>query len=249
MQKRSLLLSIPMLVGVMALATFFMRGGQARIIKGALFGVSLPNSTVCANGKNYSECVKTDKTGAFTFACTDDAPAKCPPSTGTINVFNQQCPKCGLNLDATKPSGKLTVLCRPGCVTADPVKPNAKASESDRLTQPVLDLTGKELRRGEHYLAELTDKDGKIIAYRKNQREVAALVKTLKEGGVSDQRLLTPQTWLATSCDLTGPKTCANVHCGQNAYCHLQQAGHEIYKIPPGIKETWATFGYCTCLK
>jgi len=127
MQKRTLSFSFLALFGVIALAAVSMRDGQARALKGALFGVSLPNSTVCATGKNYSQCVKTDKSGAFTFACEEVS--QCPPSTGTINVFNQQCPKCGLNLDATKPAGKLTVLCRPSCATAEPVKPNAAAND------------------------------------------------------------------------------------------------------------------------
>lgn len=247
MQKRSLSLSILALFCAIALATFLMRDGQARVIKGVLFGVSLPNSTVCATGKDYSQCVKTDKTGAFTFAC--EGASQCPPSTGTIKVFNQQCPKCGLNLDATKTAGKLTVLCRPNCTDSQPAKPNASADQNDRQAQTVRDMDGKELRRGEHYLAELTAKDGKITAYRKNQREVAALVKTLKEGGVSDQRLVAPQTWMTASCDLVGPRSCSKVNCGSGYSCQFQQAGHETYKIPPGTKETWAIFGYCTCLK
>lgn len=249
MQKRSLSLSFLALFGVIALTAVFMRDGQARAIKGALFGVSLPNSTVCATGKDYSQCVKTDKAGAFTFACSEDGTAKCPPSTGTIKVFNQQCPKCGLNLDATKTAGKLTVLCRPNCTDSQPAKPNASAAPNDREAPTVRDMDGKELRRGEHYLAELTARDGKITAYRKNQREVAALVKTLREGGVSDQRLVAPQTWMTASCDLVGRRTCANVKCSPNTYCQFQEAGHEMYKIPPGTKETWAIFGYCTCLK
>lgn len=246
MQKRNLFLSSLALFSVITLAVVFRHDGQAKTIKGALFGVSLPNSTVCAVGKDYNQCVKTDKTGAFTFACPDEGPPKCPPSTGTINVFNQQCPKCGVNLDATKTSGKLTLLCRPSCATADPVKPNATA-QNDRTVPPVRDMDGKELRRGENYIAELTDKDGKITAYRKNQREVGALVKTLKDGGVSDQRLLASQSWLTASCDLTGPKTCANVKCSPTSVCQFQQIGYETNKLPPGTKPTWALFGYCNC--
>ena len=72
-------------------------------VKGTIFGHTHSDSNVCLTGQNFSRCVKTDKTGKFSFACLDDGnPASCPPSKGQMKVFNEKCPKCVITLDATK---------------------------------------------------------------------------------------------------------------------------------------------------
>src|SRR6478672_199525 len=51
----------------------------------------------------------------------------------------------------------------------------------------LVDIDGKRLREGEEYLADRTLSNGQTIAYRKNKREVEALVKALEEDGITDR--------------------------------------------------------------
>jgi hypothetical protein len=91
-----------------------------------------------------------------------------------------------------------------------PIRADNKGNQNDaKKTEPpkvVYDIAGKRLRADEKYIAERTFTNGRIIAYRKNKREVAALVKALKEDGVTDKKLLDPQTWLMNICQ----KTCCD---------------------------------------
>jgi hypothetical protein len=77
---------------------------------------------------------------------------------------------------------------------------DAKKAEPSKR---VYDMYGKRLRADERYIAERTLKNGRIIAYRKNKREIASLVKALKEDGFTDEKLLDPQTWLMNMCEKT----------------------------------------------
>lgn len=77
---------------------------------------------------------------------------------------------------------------------------NQNDTKQTKTSKRVYDIDGKRLRPDEKYIAERTLKDGRIIAYRKNKREIAALVKALKEEGFTDKKLLDPQTWLGIIC-------------------------------------------------
>ncbi|MBK9705541.1 MAG: hypothetical protein IPO77_00635 [Acidobacteria bacterium] len=81
-------------------------------------------------------------------------------------------------------------------------KPASTSQEgvTDRESKTVRDMDGKALRPDEHYIAELTAKDGKVTAYRKNRKEVASLVKDLKDGGVTDRRLITRKLGCYANC-------------------------------------------------
>lgn len=105
----SLLVFTPRIVGSSS--------NPALTIKGGIFGHSHPDSNVCLTGKNFSRCVKTDKTGKFSISCLDeDNPSTCPPSKGQMKVFNEKCPKCAVTLDATKTYPySMKVMCSPSC--------------------------------------------------------------------------------------------------------------------------------------
>lgn len=106
-----------------------------------------------------------------------------------------------------------------------------------------VDINGKAIAEGEKYVAQRATKDGKVIAYRQNQREVEALVKGLKEDGVTDKKLLDTKYWLAAVCKFIGPKKCEG-HCGGN-YCKFYSFGgaqnHERVAINP------SPHGFCAC--
>ncbi len=109
-------------------------------------------------------------------------------------------------------------------------------------TVPV-DINGKRLPEGEKYIAQRTLKNGKVIAYRQNKREVEALVKALKEGGMTEKKLLDPAYWLAAHCYFTGLKKCGggclNQECKFNDFGGPTQTGRVV--TPPNV------FGYCAC--
>ena len=71
-------------------------------------------------------------------------------------------------------------------------KPKPSRQVKQRL---VFDIDGKRFRADEPYLAERTLQNGRTIGYRKNKREIEALVKALKSDGVTDEKLLDPTTW------------------------------------------------------
>lgn len=98
---------------------------------------------------------------------------------------------------------------------------NRKAEPSEqakREEKTAFDIDGKRLRADEKYVAERELANGRIIAYRKNRREVAALVKALKEDGVTDEKLLDPKTWMMNRCDRTLATGCIG-GCGQFRPC------------------------------
>ena len=112
-----------------------------------------------------------------------------------------------------------------------------------------VDIDGKRVPEGEKYIAHRTLKDGKIIAYRQNKREVEALVKGLKEDGVTEKKLLDTGHWLAFTCYFTGTKKCGH-GCG-SVQCNYHetrldgsdQTGRR--KFPP--QASGRTVGSCSC--
>ena len=115
-------------------------------------------------------------------------------------------------------------------------------------TIPV-DIDGKRMPEGEKYVSQRTLKDGKVIAYRQNKREVAALVKGLKEDGVTDKKLLDTNYWLTGLCVLIGPKKCSG-KCG-GIPCNY----HEIHndgsdqtgRVSLPSHANAQAVGYCAC--
>lgn len=113
------------------------------------------------------------------------------------------------------------------------------------LPTPIVpvDINGKRLLAGEKYIAQRTLKNGKVIAYRQNKREVEALVKSLKEDGVTEKKLLDTGHWLAFHCYFTGLKKCGG-GCGSNQCKFYDFVGSgQIGRVvtPPNV------FGYCAC--
>ncbi len=74
---------------------------------------------------------------------------------------------------------------------------NVKKTEPSKR---VYDIYGKRVRANEKYVADRTLKNGRIVAYRQNKREIAALVKALKEDGMTDEQVLNPKFWTTLKC-------------------------------------------------
>ncbi len=119
------------------------------------------------------------------------------------------------------------------------------------LPTPIVpvDINGKRLPEGEKYIAHRTLKNGKVIAYRQNKREVEALVKGLKEDGVTEKKLLDPGHWMTFTCYFTGIKKCGH-GCGsvQCNYHEIRldgsdQTGRKTF--PSQASER--TVGSCSC--
>ena len=74
----------------------------------------------------------------------------------------------------------------------------------DRDARPTpasyVDTNGKRVHLDERYLAQRTLSSGKTIIYRQNKRDIDALVKALRQDGVTDKRLLDPKAWLMWYC-------------------------------------------------
>ena len=125
---------------------------------------------------------------------------------------------------------------------------DSKSNQNDaKIAEPpkrVYDIYGKRLRADEEYIAERTLKNGRIIAYRKDKREIASLIKTLKEDGFTDERLLDPQTWLMNMCEKT-----ANDHPPCQGGCGI---GHTCRGTIAAVdrRSTQAHFEirYCYCV-
>jgi hypothetical protein len=127
----------------------------------------------------------------------------------------------------------------------------APAKPSPTPVTPV-DINGKIIPAGEKYVAQRVTKDGKVIAYRQNQREIEALVKGLKEDGVTDKKLLDTKYWLAAACQLSGPKKCYGV-CPASPLSltckFIYFDGSNIYsKVGSGTMPIVRNDGYCGCL-
>ena len=103
--------------------------------------------------------------------------------------------------------------------TGDDRQSNQNDARTAKRSAVAYDIYGKRLRRGEEYIASRKLNNGRIIAYRKNKREVAALVRLLKEAGITDKKLLDPQTWLMSNClKFWGNPMCYN-NCGLGNPC------------------------------
>ncbi len=116
------------------------------------------------------------------------------------------------------------------------------SKQVDGRRQPVYDIDGKRLRADEKYLAGITLESGRVIAYRKNRREIAALVKALKEDGVTDKKLLDPRAWMMNTCEQTAVSEC-NGGCGIAHHC--KGFRETINRLSDAHTLTWS---YCFCV-
>lgn len=112
---------------------------------------------------------------------------------------------------------------------------------------PVFDMNGKRMRVGETYIAQRTLQDGRVIAYRKNKREIAALVKALKEDGFTDKELLDQKKWMATICHLSKPKACVG-GCSITQSCRYSPVENSSERRSQRVKSNLTYIvGRCVC--
>jgi hypothetical protein len=125
---------------------------------------------------------------------------------------------------------------------------NRQEAESSRQVKeeqkPVFDMNGKRLRADERYVAERTLRNGRIIAYRRNEREIAALVKALKKDGVTDKELLNPKTWMMIICDKSSSSGCQG-GCTPTRSCQL--GIYHTERTTKGRLPQAVSYGSCSC--
>jgi hypothetical protein len=112
-----------------------------------------------------------------------------------------------------------------------------------KLSAPV-DMDGKPISSRDTCVASRTLSDGRVVAYRKNKREIKALVKALKEDGQTDEKLLNPQIWLLPGCSLNVFTKQCHGTCNQGTctYTKWDCNPTRIGKVPYSVN-----YGYCFC--
>ena len=137
-------------------------------------------------------------------------------------------------------------LAQPGPQSANPESREAKPQEAPagraiapRPENAIYNLNGRLLGPDEAFVAARTLPDGRTIAYRQNETDVALLVEALREDGVVDEKLLTPQSWLL-GCSRVGKSSCTG-HCATGSCAFANGASSS------GKTTSWATLGYCRC--
>lgn len=127
------------------------------------------------------------------------------------------------------------------------VRTHGQSNQNDtgqtKTSKHVYDIDGKRLRLDEKYIAERTLKDGRIMAYRKNKREIAALVKALKEDGVTDEKLLDPKNWMKSICWQSASLGCRG-GCRKPYTCR-PLSGSPDKTANPELQTS--TLNYCRC--
>jgi len=123
-----------------------------------------------------------------------------------------------------------------------------------------VDIDGKPIGDAEAYAARRTMSDGRVIAYRKNKREIKALVNALKEDGKTDQKLLAdrklldPQTWLQGPCSGSGINIscfgpCISPPAGTKCSVIVQNADPRRTSNPnPAWVSWWIRWEWCACV-
>jgi hypothetical protein len=103
---------------------------------------------------------------------------------------------------------------------------------------------GKPAKAKDIVVAQRQLSDGRIVTYQQNEKDVAELVKGLKEDGVTDAKLLDPKMWLMWSCQAYGYKKCSG-KCGSQQ-CAWTQFNVETARLSkPGASIYHG--GYCAC--
>jgi len=92
-------------------------------------------------------------------------------------------------------------------------------------------LDGSVAKAGDTWLADIKQKDGSIIAYRKNDDDITKLVAALRLIPKVKKELLTHAFWAARECAKTAGNQCSSGSCSPGKSC----------------KQTGTTFTYCSC--
>lgn len=136
-----------------------------------------------------------------------------------------------------------------GYIKADSQNNQSDKSKAESSRQeaekPIFDIDGKRFRADEQFVAQRKLRNGSVIAYRKNRREVAALVKALKEDGVTDKELLNPNTWLMVLCHQIPDGKCINGGCGTGKYCRAYS--WDIPSPDRSVSTLADAAAYCRC--
>ena len=90
---------------------------------------------------------------------------------------------------------------------------------------------GSVAKSGDTWVADITQKDGSILAYRKTEDDIAKLVTALKALPKVKKEMLTSAFWAARECAKTAGNQCSSGSCGAGKSC----------------KQTGTTFTYCSC--
>jgi hypothetical protein len=130
----------------------------------------------------------------------------------------------------------------------NPTELNQKETLTPKNKNPVYDIDGKQFRPEERFILAREVKNGRTIGYRRNKREIAALVSDLKKDGVIDKNLLNPRTWSSGTCSQNGSGGCqTDGSCTSG--CRKVPIGPDAYD-PHGIKDRSmapnVTY-YCVC--
>ena len=106
------------------------------------------------------------------------------------------------------------------------------------------DIAGKRVGPAEKYLLEWPQKDGRIVIYRNNKQDIAALIKALKASGVTDPKFLNAATWTNIACQVSGGSCVSDPSCKTACVKHYvgQTAGDDAMATHrPNVPF------YCTC--
>lgn len=131
-----------------------------------------------------------------------------------------------------------------GLISADS-KSSQGAAKQAAPSNVTYDIDGKRLRANEKHVAERTLQNGRIIAYRNNKREIAALIKALKQDGITDEKVLNPKSWAGNKCLISNNACLTAANCTLlNKVCKwVAQRTERAASANPA----YATLRYCEC--
>ncbi|HPA50018.1 MAG TPA: hypothetical protein PLP50_00335 [Thermoanaerobaculia bacterium] len=92
-------------------------------------------------------------------------------------------------------------------------------------------LDGSVAKPGDTWIADIKQKDGSVLAYRKNDDDIAKLVAALRSIPKVKKEMLTTAFWAARECAKTAGNQCSSGSCPSGKSC----------------KQTGTTFTYCSC--
>ena len=98
-----------------------------------------------------------------------------------------------------------------------------KDNEGKKATRYNAD--GKAAAPDATYLLEWPDKNGRIVVYRKTKRDIDALIKALKEAGVTDPNLLSAKSWTNVACSVSGGSCVKDPSCTSSCQKHFVPIG------------------------
>jgi hypothetical protein len=107
------------------------------------------------------------------------------------------------------------------------------------------DIAGKRVGPAEKYLVEWPQKDGRVIIYRNNKRDIDALIKALKASGVTDPNFLNAATWTNIACSVSGGSCVSDPSCKTPCVKYFVQAPGR--PTPRTERHAPNVPFYCTC--